>query len=153
MSTSPTSRKSYGHSPRATIRVLGAKLFSIMKQRTLWLRSFLAMKKCPCTRPKSSTTVCPRTNGKANCRSAAPSADPTRSGFRRRFYRIGVRMDSNSVMCQRSGGRLLSVDQFAATEDTLFFEASVSSSLGEERVYDAFVLRDGKVTHHFTGIK
>ena len=62
-------------------------------------------------------------------------------------------MDSNSVMFQRSWGRLLSVDQFAETEDTLFFEASVSTSLGKARVYDAFVLRDGKVTHHFTGIK
>jgi hypothetical protein len=48
---------------------------------------------------------------------------------------------------------VLSLDQFAETEDTLFFEASVSTSLGEARVYDAFVLRDGKVTHHFTGIK
>ena len=46
-----------------------------------------------------------------------------------------------------------SLDQFAETQDTLFFEASVSTSLGEARVYDAFVLRDGKVTHHFTGIK
>src|ERR1700730_10316489 len=128
MSTSPTSKKSYGHSPHATIRVLGAKLFSIMKQQTLWLRSFLVMKKCPCTRLKSSTTVSLLTNGRVNCRSAALSADPTRSGFRRRFYRIGVRMDSNSVMCQRSWGRLLSVDQFADTEDTLFFEASVSPS-------------------------
>jgi hypothetical protein len=48
---------------------------------------------------------------------------------------------------------LLSFDQFAETEDALFFEASVSTFLGEARVYDAVVLRDGKVTHHLTGIK
>ena len=48
---------------------------------------------------------------------------------------------------------VLSLDQFAETEDTLFFEASVSTAAGEARVYDAFVLRDGKVTHHFTGIR
>ena len=46
-----------------------------------------------------------------------------------------------------------SLDQFAETEDTLFFEASVSTSFGEGHVYDAFVLKNGKVTHHFTGIK
>jgi len=48
---------------------------------------------------------------------------------------------------------VLSLDRFAETEDTLFFEASVSTAAGEACVYDAFVLRDGKVTHHFTGIK
>ena len=48
---------------------------------------------------------------------------------------------------------VLSLDRFAETEDTLFFEASVSTAAGEARVYDAFVLRNGKVTHHFTGIK
>jgi hypothetical protein len=58
-------------------------------------------------------------------------------------------MDSNSVnaagaVCCRST---------SLTEDALFFEASVSTSLGEARVYDAVVLRDGKVTHHLTGIK
>jgi hypothetical protein len=46
-----------------------------------------------------------------------------------------------------------SLDQFAETEDSVFLEATVVTALGEARVYDAFVLRDGKVTHHFTGTK
>lgn len=48
---------------------------------------------------------------------------------------------------------LLSLDQFTETEDAIFFEATIRSSLGEARVYDAFVLRDGKATHHFAGLK
>ena len=32
------------------------------------------------------------------------------------------------------------------------FEATVRSKLGRVRVYDAFVLRDGQITHHFTGV-
>jgi SnoaL-like protein len=46
-----------------------------------------------------------------------------------------------------------SLDQFAETEDSLFFEATVETALGVARVYDAFVLKQGKATHHFTGLK
>jgi hypothetical protein len=48
---------------------------------------------------------------------------------------------------------VLSLDQFAETEDTIFFEATVRTALGKAEVYDAFVLRDGRASHHFTGIK
>jgi hypothetical protein len=48
---------------------------------------------------------------------------------------------------------LVSLDQFAETEDTIFFEATVMTALGKAQVYDAFVLRDGRASHHFTGIK
>lgn len=41
---------------------------------------------------------------------------------------------------------------FAATDDAILFEATVQSDLGEATVYDAFVLRDGKATHQFTGV-
>jgi hypothetical protein len=46
-----------------------------------------------------------------------------------------------------------SLDQFAETEDSLFFEAAVETALGVARVYDAFVLKQGRATHHFTGLK
>jgi hypothetical protein len=48
--------------------------------------------------------------------------------------------------------KLKSTDKFTETADTIFFEATVQVAGGEARVYDAFVLRDGKATHHFTGL-
>lgn len=47
---------------------------------------------------------------------------------------------------------LLSTDQFTETDDAIFFEATVRTDLGEARVYDVFVLEDGKASHHFTGV-
>ena len=46
-----------------------------------------------------------------------------------------------------------SLDAFIETEDSILFEASVRSVLGEAKLYDAFVLQDGKATYHFTGLK
>ncbi len=48
--------------------------------------------------------------------------------------------------------KLKSTDKFTETEDAIFFEATVTSTLGEARVYDVFLLRAGKATHHFTGL-
>jgi ketosteroid isomerase-like protein len=45
-----------------------------------------------------------------------------------------------------------STDKFAEADDAIFFEATVSSKLGRARVYDAWVLRDGQISHHFTGV-
>ncbi|MEO8108334.1 MAG: nuclear transport factor 2 family protein [Actinomycetes bacterium] len=45
-----------------------------------------------------------------------------------------------------------STDKFAETDDAIFFEATVSSKLGRVRVYDAWTLRDGQISHHFTGV-
>ena len=45
-----------------------------------------------------------------------------------------------------------STDKFTSTGDSIFLEATVESAMGQARVYDAFVLRDGKITHHFTGV-
>jgi hypothetical protein len=47
---------------------------------------------------------------------------------------------------------LPSLDGFIETDDILL-EATTRTALGEAKVYDAFVLRDGKVTHHFTGVR
>ncbi len=46
-----------------------------------------------------------------------------------------------------------STDKFIETPDTLFFEASIVSALGPAVVYDALVLKDGKISYHFTGVK
>ena len=45
-----------------------------------------------------------------------------------------------------------STDKFVETEDAVFFEATVRSALGRAHVYDAFVLHDGKIAVHFTGV-
>jgi hypothetical protein len=47
---------------------------------------------------------------------------------------------------------LVSTDRFTETEDSIFFEATILTSLAEAKVYDVFMLRDGKTTHQFTGV-
>ena len=47
---------------------------------------------------------------------------------------------------------VLSTDRFVETEDTVFFEATMRTNLGQARVFDAWVLRDGKIAYHFTGV-
>lgn len=49
--------------------------------------------------------------------------------------------------------KVLSTDKFAETDNTIFFEATVETKLGVVQVYDAFVFRNGKAVHHFTGVK
>jgi hypothetical protein len=48
--------------------------------------------------------------------------------------------------------KLISTDKFTETEDSIYFEATVDVAAGTARVYDVFMLRDGKATHHFTGL-
>jgi hypothetical protein len=48
--------------------------------------------------------------------------------------------------------KLLSTDKFTETDDSIFFEATVETAGGIARVYDVFILRDGKATHHYTGL-
>jgi predicted SnoaL-like aldol condensation-catalyzing enzyme len=47
---------------------------------------------------------------------------------------------------------VLSTDRFVETDDSLFFQATVKTDLGQAVVFDAWVLRDGKISHHFTGV-
>ena len=47
---------------------------------------------------------------------------------------------------------VLSLDKFVETDGAIFFEATMRTSRGEARVYDAFALREGKITHHFAGM-
>lgn len=44
------------------------------------------------------------------------------------------------------------IDQLNSTADAILIEATVTSTAGRARVYDAFVLRDGRITHHFAGV-
>lgn len=46
-----------------------------------------------------------------------------------------------------------STDKFKETADTIFLEAHVVTDLGPAVVYDAFVLNNGKISYHFTGVK
>lgn len=50
------------------------------------------------------------------------------------------------------GLKLQSTDRFAEAPDAIIFESTVATGLGEARVYDVFVLRDGQATHHFAGV-
>lgn len=48
---------------------------------------------------------------------------------------------------------VLSTDKYVETDSTVLFEATVRSNKGVVKVYDTFVLRDGKIDYHFTGVK
>src|SRR5829696_7715829 len=47
---------------------------------------------------------------------------------------------------------LKSTDHWAETEDSIFFEATVETAQGVAKVYDIFLLSDGRATHHYTGL-
>jgi hypothetical protein len=48
--------------------------------------------------------------------------------------------------------KVISTDKFTETEDAIMFEATIQVAAGVARVYDAFVLEDGKAIYHFTGL-
>src|SRR5258708_3026565 len=45
--------------------------------------------------------------------------------------------------------KLKSTDKFTETDDSIFFEATITTNLGEPRVYNLFLLPGGTATHHF----
>ena len=47
---------------------------------------------------------------------------------------------------------VVSTDKFVETEDAIFFEATVNTNFGQAVVFDAWVIRDGKIAYHFTGV-
>jgi hypothetical protein len=52
------------------------------------------------------------------------------------------------------GAFTVETEKFHETDDSIFFEATMNTEkAGLRRVYDAFVLRDGKISHHFTGVR
>lgn len=48
--------------------------------------------------------------------------------------------------------KLISTDKYTEGDNSVFFEATVETAGGIARVYDVFVMRDGKIAHHFTGL-
>ncbi|PYE54805.1 nuclear transport factor 2 family protein [Deinococcus yavapaiensis] len=63
-----------------------------------------------------------------------------------------IRTHFTNYMARLGFVRLVSTDKFTETPDAIFFEATVNVQGGQARVYDVFVLRDGRATHHFTGL-
>ncbi len=63
-----------------------------------------------------------------------------------------IREHLTGYLAKLGGMKLVSTDRFAETEDSIFFEATVHTPLAEARVYDVFVLRDGRATHQWTGV-
>jgi aerobic carbon-monoxide dehydrogenase small subunit len=48
---------------------------------------------------------------------------------------------------------VVSTDKFTETDDGVSFEATVRTNRGTAKVYDVFVIKEGKITYHFTGLK
>jgi hypothetical protein len=48
--------------------------------------------------------------------------------------------------------KMLSTDKYTEGDDSIFFEATVETAGGIARVYDVFVLENGKISKHFTGL-
>ncbi len=66
--------------------------------------------------------------------------------------REAIRKHMEAYMQRLGSFKLLSTDKFTETPDSIFFEATCETSLGVARVYDVFMLRDGKAAHQFTGV-
>lgn len=48
--------------------------------------------------------------------------------------------------------KLLSTDKYVESDDSLMFEATVETAGGIARVYDTFVMRDGRIWRHYSGL-
>jgi len=48
---------------------------------------------------------------------------------------------------------VVTTDKFTETDTSVSFEATVRTNRGIARIYDVFMLKDGKVSYHFTGVK
>lgn len=57
-----------------------------------------------------------------------------------------------NYLAQLGSLKLISTEKFMETDDAIMFEASVQVAAGVAHVYDSFVLKDGKASHHFTGM-
>jgi ketosteroid isomerase-like protein len=50
--------------------------------------------------------------------------------------------------------KVKSYDHYRETDDSILVEATMDTSgAGERKVWDVFVMRDGKISHHFTGLR
>ncbi|KQS28063.1 hypothetical protein [Dyadobacter sp. Leaf189] len=47
----------------------------------------------------------------------------------------------------------ISTEKFATTDDSIMFEATIDTVNGPTRIYDAMLLKDGKIIRHYSGLK
>ena len=66
--------------------------------------------------------------------------------------REALRIHFTKYLANLGAIKLVSIDKFFETDDTIFFEATIDVRAGQARVYDAFVLQKSKATYHFTGL-
>jgi hypothetical protein len=68
--------------------------------------------------------------------------------------RAELKAHFREYLADLEGLKVLSTDKFTATDDMIFFEASVETGkYGVVKVYDAWVMKDDKILRHFTGVK
>lgn len=48
--------------------------------------------------------------------------------------------------------KLISTDKYVESSDAIMFEATMETARGIARVYDVFIVRDGKIARHFAGL-
>lgn len=63
-----------------------------------------------------------------------------------------IRQHLTGYLARLGGLKLVSTDRFAETGDSIFFEATIHTPMAEAKVYDVFLLRDGRATHQWTGV-
>lgn len=66
--------------------------------------------------------------------------------------RDAIRQHMSNYLAHLGTLKLKSTDKFTETSDSIFFEATIVTSLGEAKVYDVLILRNNQATHHFTGV-
>ncbi len=49
--------------------------------------------------------------------------------------------------------KLISTEKYTETNDSMFFEATMEVAGGVAAVYDVFVMENGKIRRHFTGLR
>lgn len=47
---------------------------------------------------------------------------------------------------------VIATNHFVETENSFFYEATARTNYGVDRVFDAYYLKEGKITYHFTGV-
>ena len=48
--------------------------------------------------------------------------------------------------------KLVSTDKYTESDDSIMFEATIETAGGVARVYDTFVIRDGRIWRHYSGL-
>ncbi|MDF7819906.1 nuclear transport factor 2 family protein [Runella sp. MFBS21] len=47
----------------------------------------------------------------------------------------------------------ISTEKLAITDDSIFLEATINTTNGPSKVYDALYMKDGKIFRHYSGLK